>query len=194
VLLSKLAQWPSLWPRLTVLPGEALQLRLAIRVHYAYLAGVMQYVSAADRPALFGTLAEHLLPGATLAMDMIGGQSGAGWPQRRIQEATAGHCRYTLQCSAEPDGPSRLRMKLTYRTVLRDQVIAEDLTERIRHFHSALETQADLLSAGFVITEGSTAEPDQDDVPGTPDGGTLVAVLASPDAARRSVAAKRRNP
>lgn len=179
VLLSKLAQRPSLRARLTVLPGGAPSFCLPARIHYAYLAGVLQYVSASDRPALFGTLAAHLHPGATLAMDMIGGQPGAGWPQRLLQEAVAGHCRYTLQCSAEPDGPSCLRMQLIYRTRLHGHVIAEDRAERIRHFHSPSETQADLLSAGFLIAGGSVAEPYRDDEPAAPDGGTLVAVLAA---------------
>jgi SAM-dependent methyltransferase len=174
VLLAKLAGKPSLRDRVTVMPGAAPTFQLPNLFDYAYLAGVVQYLPGDSRPQLFDTLTRHLRPGAILAIDMIGGRPGTGWPARPVADIAVGDGNYSLHCAATPDGPTALRMRLVYCTALRDQFVTKTTVERVRHFHPALDTMVDLRAAGFVITGGSATHPDGDtDTPA--DGGTLIA-------------------
>jgi SAM-dependent methyltransferase len=173
VLLAKLATSTALRDRVTVVPGAAPVFDLPGRFDYAYLAGVMQYLPGENRPLLFDTVVRHLRHGATLALDMIGGAPGSGWPTELVGDIAVGESTYALHCEATPVGLSALRMTLDYSTTLDGRLLSATRVERVRHFHSPQDTVDDLEAAGFTVIGGSAttaAEPPAD-------GGTLLATL-----------------
>lgn len=165
--------------RVTVLSGSAPDFQIPARFDYVYLAGVMQYLEPTQRRTLFDRIASHLDPGGIVAMDMIGGESGSGWPLYELARTAAGHAEYRLLCSANPEGPLLLRSHLRYQTRLHDRLIADEHVERVRHFHPTGDAVADLKESGLEVTGGSALEPNATSQP-PPDGGTLIARLGDP--------------
>ena len=168
-LLTKLSAHAELQERVTVLGMSAPQFTLQRRFHYAYLAGVMQFISSEQRPALFRALADHLYRDATLAMDMVDGTGDLDWAEVLVGECAVGDSRWSVHCSGERIGPMRTRMRMTYRTYLRGELVAEEREVRERQFHRPDEIRVELEAAGFRITGGSVAGQAQDD------GGAIVA-------------------
>lgn len=168
VLLAKLAQRPAYWDRVTVLPGSAPSFELGQRFDYVYLAGVLEHIAPADRAKLFATIAEHLMPGGTAAMDMVLTEPTPEMPERELAEVRLGECRYVHSMRAQPLGPDLSRLHITYRTFRRDDLIATDVVTRLHHMHRPGPVLADLAAAGLTPVPGRipAADPSQVDDPG----------------------------
>ena len=154
VLLAKLAQRPALWDRVTVLPGSAPFFRLDRRFDYIYLAGVLEHIPPADRAKLFATIAEHLVPGGTAAMDMVLTEPAPDMPERELTEVRLGECRYVHSMRANRIGPDLSRLHITYRTFHQGELIATEAVTRFHHMHRPGPVLADLAVAGLVPAEG----------------------------------------
>ncbi len=172
VLLTKLAQRPAVRDRVTVLDVAAPGFRLGRRFDYVYLSAVLEHVPAAARPAFFATLAEHLVPGGVLAMDMVHDQEIPDHPEREMRSAHVGACRYALSSAAWPIGPDLARVRHVYRTYHDDELVATETVERDHHLHRPRDVIADLRTAGLTAVGGSVLSDER-----TPlrDKGTLVA-------------------
>ncbi|HEY2576022.1 MAG TPA: class I SAM-dependent methyltransferase [Streptosporangiaceae bacterium] len=158
VLLAKLAGRPDLWDRVTVLQGSAPTFRLSRRFDYIYLAGVLEHIPARDRPALFAAIAEHLIPGGTVAMDMVLTLPAPDEPEHEVSQVRLGECRYVYSLQAQRIGPDLSRLRMTYRTLHHDELIATDVVTRLHNMHRPGPVQADLAAAGLVpVTAPGTA-------------------------------------
>jgi SAM-dependent methyltransferase len=157
VLLAKLAERPDLWGRVTVLPGSAPTFRLGRRFDYIYLAGVLEHVPASDRSLLFAAVAEHLVPGGIVAMDMVLMLPAPDEPERELSQVRLGECRYTYSLQAERIGPDLSRLRMTYRTFLHDELIATDVVTRLHRMHRPGPVLTDLAAVGLVpVTDPGT--------------------------------------
>jgi len=180
VLVAKLAARPDLRDRVTVLDGTAPDFDLARTFDYVYFAGVLEHISPQVRPALFRTVAAHLAPGGTLAMDMVLDLPVLDAPERHRDRAFVGECRYELSVEMRSRGPDRAELRHVYRTYYQDRLVATEVVERDHHFHRREAVLRDLAAAGLVATGGSV-QHESADRPGNP--GTLVARL-EPTASR----------
>jgi SAM-dependent methyltransferase len=160
VLLAKLAGRPGLWDRVTVLPGSAPGFHLGRRFDYVYLAGVLEHIPAADRPALFATIAEHLVPGGIVAMDMVLTLPAPDEPEHEVSQVRLGECRYVYSLQAERIGPDLSRLRMTYQTFHDGELIASDVVTRLHNMHRPGPVQADLAAAGLLPVTGTGAETD----------------------------------
>ncbi|MGI5169457.1 class I SAM-dependent methyltransferase [Spirillospora sp. CA-253888] len=166
VLVAKLAGRPDLWDRVTVLPGSAPSFALGRTFGYVYLAGVLEHVPPADRPELFASIAAHLEPGGICAMDMVMRQPALDAPERVVDEAVLGECRYTLAAAARALGPDLSELRMTYRTYHRGELIGTEVVERRHNMHRPEPVLKDLADAGLHPLEGdglAQASHDPDD-------------------------------
>jgi precorrin-6B methylase 2 len=172
VLLAKLAARPDLRERVTVLDGAAPDFDLARRFDYVYFAGVLEHIPPQVRPALFRTVAAHLVPGGTLAMDMVLDLSVLDEPERHRDAVYVGECRYDLSVEMRSRGPDLAELRHVYRIYHQNQLVATEVVERNHNFHRREAVLRDLATAGLVATGGSVQYAPADR-PGNP--GTLVA-------------------
>lgn len=158
VLLTKLAQRPELWNRVTVLPGSAPSFQLGRRFDYIYLGGVLEHIPHYDRPRLFAAIADHLEPSGTAAMDMVLTESAPDMADGELAEVRLGECRYVHSMRAQQINPDLSRLHDTYRTFYRDELIATEVVTRLHHMHRPGPVLADLAAAGLVPDEARAGE------------------------------------
>lgn len=166
VLISKLAQRPDLRSKVTVLQGTAPSFDLGRTFGYIYLGGVLEHVPPAERPILFAAIAAHLEPGGLCAMDMVLRMPAPDQAERVMDERDLGECRYVLSAAAERLGPDLSRLRQTYRTYLRGELIATEETERLHNMHRPEPVLKDLADVGLHPAEGdglAQATPIPDD-------------------------------
>jgi len=175
VLLAKLAARPDLRDRVTVLAGTAPEFDLARKFDYVYFAGVLEHIPPQARPALFRTVAAHLVPGGTLAMDMVLDLPALDEPEHHLDAATLGECRYELTLEMRSRGPDLTDLRYVYRTYHQNRLVATEVVQRAHNFHRREAVLRDLATAGLVMTGGSVQHGPADG-PGNP--GTLVARFA----------------
>jgi SAM-dependent methyltransferase len=178
VLLAKLAERPHLWDRVTVLPGSAPHFQLDRSFDYVCLGGVLEHISAADRPVLFRSIADHLVPDGTVAIDMVLTQPTPEMPEQLVDEVTLGECRYTLSAQADRLGPDLSRLHMTYRTYHRGRLIATEAVERLHNMHRPGAVLGDLATVGLIPAEGSGIAMASND-PGEP-GAVVVRKRVAP--------------
>ncbi|MFI1094176.1 class I SAM-dependent methyltransferase [Streptomyces sp. NPDC020917] len=152
-LLSKLAQRPALWPHVTVTAGQAPGMGLDGRFDYAYLAGSLQFLDAADRRATFAELSDHLAPGAILALDMVDDLSVTPDPDgvdTTVAEVRVGRSRYTLRAAVTAAAAGRADIRYRYITECGTHRAVQTM-RRTRYFHPFDDVHADLTVAGFTV-------------------------------------------
>ncbi|MEV5571710.1 class I SAM-dependent methyltransferase [Spirillospora sp. NPDC052269] len=154
VLISKLAQRPDLRSKVTVLQGTAPGFDLGRTFDYVYLGGVLEHVPPAERPVLFAAIAAHLAPGGLCVMDMVLRMPAPDLEERVMDEQDLGECRYVLSAEAERLGPDLSRLRQTYRTYLRGELIATEETERLHNMHRPEPVLKDLADVGLHPAEG----------------------------------------
>jgi hypothetical protein len=176
VLLAKLAERPELQKRVTVLPGAAPTFAIDRRFDYAYLAGVLEHVPQAARPVLFGTLADHVEDGGTLALDMVLEDPVPDFAERVEAEVTVGECRYELSVAIKAETDDRARLRFIYRTYLGEEIIAVEEIERDHMMHRPVGVLADLAAAGFEPVGGGALDGRAAGPSDRPDHGSVIAV------------------
>lgn len=162
-LLVKLAQRPTLWPRLTVSAGQAPGLCVDGRFDYAYLAGSLQFLDAADRLATFAELATYLGSRAILALDMVGGGPAPLTPDEddmTVADVAVGDNRYLMTASVAAASAHGVRIRYTY-VIEEGGCRTVHTMERPRFFHAFDQVRADLITAGFTVdAEDDDGRPD----------------------------------
>ncbi|MFC4908215.1 class I SAM-dependent methyltransferase [Actinomadura gamaensis] len=154
VLIAKLAQRPDLRPKVTVVEGSAPAFDLGRAFDYVYLGGVLEHVPPSERPALFAAIAAHLRPGGLCAMDMVLRMPAPDQDERVMDEQDLGECRYILSASARRLGPDLSRLRQTYRTYLRGELVATESVERLHHMHRPEPVLKELADVGLHPAEG----------------------------------------
>jgi SAM-dependent methyltransferase len=154
VLISKLVLRPDLRSKVTVLRDTAPSFDLGRTFGYVYLGGVLEHVPPAERPTLFAAIAAHLEPGGLCAMDMVLRMPAPDQPERVMAEEDLGDCRYVLSAEAERLGPDLSRLRQTYRTYLRGELVATEVTERLHNMHRPEPVLKDLAAVGLHPAEG----------------------------------------
>lgn len=172
-LLAKLSQRPALWPRVTVVAGRAPHLELTGMFDYAYLAGSLQFLTAAERLATFTQLAGHLRPAGLLALDMVDDRpellDADSATETTVAQVQIGQCHYSLRATVTVISAREARILYRYVTERGESVTAHAM-RRSRYFHSYEEVHADLIAAGFTVDAIHGAGR-----PGTEPGRPLVA-------------------
>jgi SAM-dependent methyltransferase len=156
VLLAKIAQQPRLWPRMTVREGRAPGLNLSGEFDYAYLAGALQFLSAADRYETFGELRDHLAPDGLLALDMVDEEPATPVPgeETTVAEVTVGLSRYLLKAKVTAADRGQAEIRYRYITQYGDEKVVHTL-HRTRYFHGLDQVCADLKETGFTLDHGN---------------------------------------
>ncbi|MEU4850170.1 class I SAM-dependent methyltransferase [Streptomyces gilvosporeus] len=152
-LLAKLAQHPQLWPHVTVRAGQAPGMALDGTFDYAYLAGSLQFLDAADRRATFAELSDRLAPGALLALDMVDDLPVTPDPdgaEATVADVVVGKSRYTLRAAVTAAAVGRADMRYRYVTECGNHRTVQTL-RRTRYFHTFDEVHADLTATGFTV-------------------------------------------
>lgn len=149
VLLAKLAEQPRLWDRVTVLPDSAPSFELGRQFDYIYLAGVLEHVPEAERPLLFSSIARHLAPGGVVAMDMVLTMPAPQMQERDLDTVRLGDCRYVYSAQAERLGPDLSRLRMTYRTYHREELISTEVVTRLHNMHRPGPVLADLAAVAL---------------------------------------------
>ncbi|GAA2083065.1 class I SAM-dependent methyltransferase [Actinomadura alba] len=169
VLLAKLAERPHLLDRVTVLESAAPTFRLGRRFDFVYLAGVLEHVPPRDRGTLFATLVEHLADDGEVAMDMVLAEAVPDWPERVVDRAAVGECRYEMSSTARRVDEEQAHLRFVYRTYHGDALVATEVVERAHYLHRPDAVLSDLAKAGLNAIAGTALAPapDRDDDPGT---------------------------
>jgi SAM-dependent methyltransferase len=169
VMLAKLAERPQLLDRVTVLDGTAPNFQLGRRFGFVYLAGVMEHIPPWDRAALFARIAEHLADDGEVAIDMVLTEPVPDWPERVMDRAVVGECRYEMSCHARPVNDDQAYLRFVYRTYHRDELVATEIVERAHYLHRPEAVFADLATVGLTAVAGTALDPapDREDDPGT---------------------------
>ncbi|MFC5721013.1 class I SAM-dependent methyltransferase [Streptomyces gamaensis] len=167
VLLGKLAASPGLWPRVTVLAGRAPRFDAGRppgrpgSFDYATLAGVLQFLTPAERPVLFRTVARYLRPGGLLALDMVADtplpdtrqRPGERTGETRAATATVGDTTYALYAAEETVSARHSRIHYRLTTHERPEGTAARSADhtfvRDHHTHLLQEVVHDLAECGF---------------------------------------------
>jgi trans-aconitate methyltransferase len=156
-LLAKLAGQPALWPRLTVVAGQAPHLKPRGPFDYAYLAGSLQFLTATDRLATFQELATRLRPDARLAVDMIDDSRtdfDLSSNTSTLATVQVGDCRYSMHAAVTDVTSDAACIQYRYVTE-QDGERTEQTMMRWRYFHPFADVHADLVTAGFTLPAGA---------------------------------------
>src|SRR6266536_2757397 len=155
--------------RVTVLDSTAPKFHLGRRFDFVYLAGVLEHVPPRDRATLFAQLAEHLADDGDVAMDMVLAEPAPDWPERVVDRAAVGECRYEMSSIAQPVGDDQAHLRFVYRTYHRDELVATEIVERAHYLHRPEAVLSDLAAVGLTAVAGTALSPapDRDDDPGT---------------------------
>lgn len=141
VLLAKIAAKPAIWDRITVLAGAAPEIPTdGIFFQYAYLAGSLQFLTAAERLSTFQALAKCLDPGGILALDMVGDAPTFHGGVTEIAQVRIGTCRYTMTAEVIAHDERAALVEYGYDGLR---------VRRWSHFHPLADVQRDLAACGF---------------------------------------------
>ncbi|MFI5957434.1 class I SAM-dependent methyltransferase [Cryptosporangium sp. NPDC051539] len=150
-LLAKVAARPALWPRITVVAGQAPEITLPGPFDYAYLAGSLQFLTADQRRATFRALAERMPPDAVLALDMVDDTVAEYRPDPAgvvVAEARIGDSHYRMHAAVTDGTGDAVLITYRYETTHQGRTDVQTLRRR-RYFHLRDDVHADLRAAGF---------------------------------------------
>lgn len=126
VLLARAGEDPELRERVTVLPGDLLRAELPPRLGALVAMNVIGHFDSAERRAIWQLLAERLLPGGRVVLNLQPPAEPVAVPLARLSELRIGRRRYEGWGRAEPTGPEQVTWHMTYR-VFQDGEPAEEV-------------------------------------------------------------------
>ena len=153
VLLSRLSSRPELLSRVTVLPGDALSVRLDEPAEAIVMINVLQALEPDYRRRLWPVLAASLEPVGLLVFTWHDGGSPA--PGQRLESHQVGRHTYTVLSEIlESDEESR-RLRYVYRITEGDKVISEEELTGRAYWPTGNVLRRELTGAGFTQAEGA---------------------------------------
>jgi SAM-dependent methyltransferase len=153
VLLSRLSSRPELLSRVTVLPGDALSVRLDEPAQAVVMVNVLQALEPDYRRRLWPVLAASLEPAGLLVFTWRDG----GPPTRgqRTESHQVGRHTYTVLSEIlESDEESR-RLRYVYRVAEGEKVISEEELTGRAYWPTGNVLRRELTEAGFTQAEGA---------------------------------------
>ena len=153
VLLSRLSSRPELLSRVTVLPGDALSVRLDEPAQAVVMINVLQALEPDYRRRLWPVLAASLEPAGLLVFTWHDG--GRPTPGQRIETHQVGRHTYTVLSEIlESDEESR-RLRYVYRITEGEKVISEEELTGRAYWPTRNALRRELTDAGFTQAEGA---------------------------------------
>ena len=125
VLTSRVYRDPDLRRRVTVSAESAPDVELPESISGAVVCGVAGHLGGDDRRRLWRALADRLVPGGVIVVELMHLARPRTLAPTRLARAALGDQRYEWWMSGEPDGPDRMRLCTTWRVLRGDRVVRE---------------------------------------------------------------------
>jgi thiazolinyl imide reductase len=164
VLTSRVYRDPDLRRRVTVSAESAPDVDLPDTISGAVVCGVAGHLDEPDRRRLWRDLADRLVPGGVIVVELMSMDRPLNLAPTRLAEAEIGKQRYEWWLSGEPDGPDRMRLHTTWR-VLHDDRTVREVSDH-HHWHTLTLPQV-AAEAGLALR----------DIPHAATAGTPIGVL-----------------
>jgi SAM-dependent methyltransferase len=151
VLLSRLSSRPELLSRVTVLPCDALSVRLDEQAEAVVMINVIYALEPDYRSRLWPVLAASLEPGGLLVFEWWrnGGMPAPG-PLRELESHQVGRHTYTVLSEIPPDSAGEaFRVRYVYRITEGGKVISEEEFTGSSYHPPWDVLQRELTGAGF---------------------------------------------
>ncbi|OLT26608.1 hypothetical protein BJF79_43355 [Actinomadura sp. CNU-125] len=148
-LTTCLARVPHLADRVTVLPEDALTVRLPVQVDAVVMFNLVMHFSPSERQALWEHWARALVPGGLLLVEHQYPQRAEPVPAATVPGRALGRRRYDVVTRADVAGDDLVRWVNTYRTWDGDDLVSAETAEFDCHVVSAERLASELADAGF---------------------------------------------
>lgn len=155
VLLSRLNSRPELLSRVTVLPCDALSVRLEEPVQAAVMINVMYALEPDYRRRLWPVLGGVLEPGGLLMFTWRDGGPPTPHPLRELQSRQVGRHTYTVLSEILDSGEEACRARYLYRITEGGKVISEEEITGCSYRPPWNVLRRELADAGFAETEAT---------------------------------------
>ncbi|MEV1293168.1 Gfo/Idh/MocA family oxidoreductase [Pseudonocardia sp. NPDC049635] len=163
VLTSRVVRDPDLRRRVTVVPGAAPGLELPDRLAGAVLCGVVGHLDEPARLRLWRRLAERLVPGAPLVVELMALDAPVELPPTRLAAPELGGRRHEWWFAAQPcpeAGPDALELRSTWRVAAQARpggAPAREVTETYRWYAFGLDRVAAETGWELRVLRGDSA-------------------------------------
>ncbi|GAA2324621.1 class I SAM-dependent methyltransferase [Streptomyces cuspidosporus] len=125
VLLARVHEDARLRRRVTVAPGDALNIPLPERVRALVAMNMIGHLSPDERYELWARVAPRLAPGGRVIINLAPPTTPAHVPPALMANLTVGDLTYEGWASAEPSGDHRVTWHMTYRTLRQGRALSE---------------------------------------------------------------------
>jgi SAM-dependent methyltransferase len=157
VLLSRLSSRPELLSRVTVLPDDALSVRLDEPAEAVVMINVLQALEPDYRGRLWPVLAAALEPAGLLVFNWH--DRGLPAPGQRLESHQVGRHAYTVLSEIlESDESAGCRMRYVYRITEGDTVISEEELTGRSYWPAGDVLRRELTDAGFIEADAHRAD------------------------------------
>jgi len=148
VLVSRLSSRPELLSRVTVLPCDALSVRLDEPAEAVVMVNVLQALEPDYRGRLWPVLAAALEPAGRLVFNWHDG--GPPGPGQRLESHQVGRHTYTVVSEILESGEEGCRVRYVYRITEGDTVISEEELTGRSYWPNGNVLRRELTDAGFI--------------------------------------------
>jgi SAM-dependent methyltransferase len=155
VLLSRLTSRPELLSRVTVLPCDALSVKLDDPAEAVVMINVMYSLEPDYRRRLWPVLAASLQAGGLLVLTWRDGGPSAVSPLRELESRQVGRHTYTVLSEILDSGEESCLARYVYRVTEGAKVISEEEITGCAYRPAWSVLQRELAGAGFTEAEGA---------------------------------------
>jgi SAM-dependent methyltransferase len=155
ILLSRLSSRPELLNRVTVLPGDALSVRLDEPVEAVVMINVMYALEPDYRKRLWPVLAAALDTGGLLVFTWRDGGPPAPHPLRELESRRVGRHTYTVLSEIIDADEEACRARYLHRITEGDKIISEEEITGYAYRPPWNVLHHELVTAGFTQAEGT---------------------------------------
>jgi len=155
ILLSRLSSQPELLSRVTVLPCDALSVRLDEPVEAVVMINVMYALEPDYRKRLWPVLAATLDTGGLLVFTWRDGGPPAPHPLKELQTRRVGRHAYTILLEILDAGAEAYHARYLHRITEGDKIISEEELTGYAYRPPWNVLEHELTTAGFTQAEGA---------------------------------------
>lgn len=148
-LACRIMQDPDLRTRVTVLAGRLEDVALPLRLSAAVICGTIGYFDAAARRALWSDLAQRLVPGGVVVVDVMMLSRPQVVPLMKVSAAAIGQNLCEVWLEGWPVDDGTMHWKLTYRVVHGDNLVRSFCAEHEWHTFGLERVAEEAAEFGF---------------------------------------------